>query len=100
MVLKKDFLRKKRKGGKLDAKWLGPYTIVATLGKGLYSLQSVSDPSNTTKRIYGAHLKPYNPALPSLKSDVSSGSSPRNHVHPLTPPVSQQFHLQSNLIYP
>ncbi len=28
IVLKKDFSRKKRKGGKLDTKWLGPFTIV------------------------------------------------------------------------
>ena len=26
-VLKKDFTRKKRKGGKLDSTWVGPYTI-------------------------------------------------------------------------
>ncbi len=31
VVLKKDFLRKKRKGGKLDTKWLGPFTIVGSL---------------------------------------------------------------------
>ena len=72
-VLRKDFLRKKRKGGKLDAKWLGSYTIIASLGKGFYSLQSDRDPSNTIKRIYGAHLKPCNPPL---KSDVSSGLPP------------------------
>ena len=36
VVLKKDFSRKKRKGGKLDEKWLGPFTIVGMLGRGLY----------------------------------------------------------------
>ncbi len=35
-VLLKDLLRKKRKGGKLDTKWLGPFVIRKKLGKGLY----------------------------------------------------------------
>ena len=39
LVLKKDFLRKKRKGGKLDNRWVGPYTILASLGKGLFRLK-------------------------------------------------------------
>ena len=33
VVLKKDFMRKKRKGGKLDYRWQGPYVIIASLGK-------------------------------------------------------------------
>lgn len=57
--MKKDFLRKKRKGGKLDSKWLGPYTITATLGKGFYSLQLITDPKVIVKRISGMHLKLY-----------------------------------------
>ena len=39
VVLKKDFTRKKRKGGKLDAKWTGPYKVAKSLGRGLYRLQ-------------------------------------------------------------
>ena len=42
-VVKKEFLRKKRKGGKLDAKWVGPYKIAKSLGKGLYRLECVND---------------------------------------------------------
>ena len=30
-VFMKDFTRKKRKGGKLDARWIGPYTVTAAL---------------------------------------------------------------------
>jgi len=41
LVYKKDFLRKKRRGGKLDCKWMGPYKITADLGKGLFKLQAV-----------------------------------------------------------
>ena len=33
-VLAKDFLRRKRKEGKLDYRWLGPYVIMKNLGKG------------------------------------------------------------------
>ena len=38
-VLMKDFRRKKRKGGKLDYRWIGPYKITKSLGKGLFRLQ-------------------------------------------------------------
>ena len=38
-VLKRDFTRKKRRGGKLDYRWQGPYVIIASLGKGLYRLK-------------------------------------------------------------
>jgi len=41
LVYKKDFLCKKRRGGKLDSKWMGPYKITADLGKGLFKLQTV-----------------------------------------------------------
>ena len=41
-VLKKDFKRKKRRGGKLDYRWQGPYTITAALGKGLYQLKELN----------------------------------------------------------
>lgn len=39
IVLKKDFTRKKRKGGKLDYCWQGPYIISASIGKGLFKLK-------------------------------------------------------------
>ncbi len=58
-VLKKDFLRKKRKGGKLDHKWVGPYIIVANLGRGLYRLQDVNDSTKFISRVNGVHLKKY-----------------------------------------
>lgn len=58
-VLKKDFTRKKRKGGKLDPKWLGPYLIVKDLGKGFYKLRSVESPGTFVDRVNGSHLKLY-----------------------------------------
>ena len=57
-MLVKDFNRKKRKGGKLDYIWKGPYTITQCLGRGLYSLKAV-DKSHEIGRVNGAHLKQY-----------------------------------------
>ena len=57
-MLVKDFNRKKRKGGKLDYKWKGPYIITKSLGRGLYSLQA-EDNSHEISRVNGAHLKKY-----------------------------------------
>ena len=58
-VLKKDFTRKRRLGGKLDSKWIGPYSIVANLGKDLFWLQKVDDSTQIVARVNGVHLKPY-----------------------------------------
>lgn len=57
-VLRKDFTRKKRRGGKMDPKWLGPYLIEKDLGRGRYKLRSVKDTSDTVK-VNGIHLKVY-----------------------------------------
>ena len=59
IVLKRDFTRKKRARGKLDSKWTGPYRIIKSLGRGLYSLESVEDSKNTVTRVNGVHLKQY-----------------------------------------
>ena len=40
LVLKKDFKRKKRKGGKLDMKFIGPFTVQKKLNNGVYELVS------------------------------------------------------------
>ena len=42
LVLKKDFTRKKCKGGKLDYCWQGPFVIIASLGKGLFQLKELN----------------------------------------------------------
>ena len=58
----KDFARKKRKGGKLDVRYVGPFVIVKSLSRGVYQL--VSEDGKSTVRATGAHLKPYNKATP------------------------------------
>ena len=57
-VLVKDFMRKKRKGGKLDQKWLGPYKIEKTLPRGIYVISLLNDQSKI-RSVSGAHIKVY-----------------------------------------
>ena len=52
LVWKKDFLRKKRRGGKLDYPWMGPFMIVKSLGKGLFKLQEVNGKKASFPTIY------------------------------------------------
>ena len=49
---------KKRSGGKLESKWLGPYKITHSLGRGLYRLEDARDPTKVVSRVNGVHLKP------------------------------------------
>ena len=56
LVLKKDFLRKRRYAGKLDSRYVGPYKINKVIGKGTYELVCED---GTTLCATGSHLKPY-----------------------------------------
>ena len=57
LVLRKDFRWKKRKGGKMDDKWLGPPLVSSELGKGFYSLSDLDGKSIKVKRITEKSLK-------------------------------------------
>ena len=57
-VLKKDF-RRRRLGGKLEFKLLGPYTIEANLRKGLFKITGITNPQEIVPRVNGVHIKPY-----------------------------------------
>lgn len=72
-VLKKDFTRKKRKGGGMDHRWVGPYVITKDVGKGFYSLKHL-DSTKVIKRIHGAHLKLYF-TPPNSPDDFTNGST-------------------------
>lgn len=58
VVLKKDFMRKKRRGGKLDDKWLGPYTVVTSLGKGLFKLKELNGEKVNNTVVRGLYIQP------------------------------------------
>ncbi len=68
----KDFLRKKRAGGKLTAHFKGPYEIKNKVSRGIYSVCSLSDPKNVIKKVSGAHMKPY---IDPCNNDSSSESN-------------------------
>lgn len=57
LVWKRDFTRKKCAGGKLESKWLGPYEITNSMGRGLYRLEDARDPTKVVSRVSGVHLK-------------------------------------------
>lgn len=56
-VLKKDFRRKKRAGGALDPKWLGPYEVIKDIGKGLFLVNKCDN--GKVDCVHGDHLKVY-----------------------------------------
>ena len=78
-VLKKDFTRKRRKGGKMDPKWLGPYMITKDIGKGFYKLALCENPDKVIMRVNGVHLKSYH----------TPNSSPSSHPQSTSPSISR-----------
>ena len=68
LVLKLDSTRRKRKGGKLDPKYLGPFKIIKALGNGTYHLADPKKP-NTTLKATGSHIKPYKVSSSILQQD-------------------------------
>ena len=80
----------------MDAKCLGPYIIHKHLGKGLYFPELVSDPTHTTQRVNGAHLKPYHtpPSSPTRSDDQiypSPSLTPQNSVDSIHNTPSHQM---------
>ena len=74
LVLKKDLKRKKKAGGKMDARYVGPYVITKKLGKGVYALRDVADTAldPVINKVSGAHLKPYKKQQPNDAKDKES----------------------------
>ena len=59
-VLKKDFTRKKTRGGKLKERYLGPYLITKIMPHGVYEIKNEA---GVATRATGAHLKAYRTPL-------------------------------------
>eukprot|EP00731_Ephydatia_muelleri_P000058 Em0001g58a len=70
LVLKKDFTRKKTKGGKLSCRYVGPFTITRVKSRGVFQL--CSDDGKVTSAT-GGHLKVYRKPL---GSDADHSSNP------------------------
>ena len=45
----------------MDFKWLGPFKVMKSMGRGLYQIQNV-DCTEKVEKIHGVHLKPYVPS--------------------------------------
>lgn len=58
-VLKKNLKNKHRMGGKLDAKWLGPYVVAGITDYGSYELRCAKSGKLLKQRVPVAHLKRY-----------------------------------------
>ena len=69
LVLKKDFTRKKTKGGKLSCRYLGPFTITKVKSRGVYEL--CSEDGKVTNAT-GGHLKVYRKPLGSVADHTSN----------------------------
>lgn len=52
----KDFCRKKRKGAKMDTRFVAPYIIMNNVGKGLHVLKLVENPTVVIERVTGIIL--------------------------------------------
>ena len=73
--------KEKRKGGKLDFPWVGPYLITKSLGKGFYDLQSCGKGRVTTiPRVSHVCIKEY----------ISSSCSPSRRLQ--SPSASNESH--------
>ena len=83
-VLQKEFRRCKRKGQKMDPKWLGSSIITHDFGKGFYSIMTLDEKKIVTKRISGTHLKFYKHA-PSSPHQSTSPACPHQSTSPSTP---------------
>ena len=73
-VLLKDFGRKKRKGGKLTMRYIGPYDILSASKKGVFVLKH--SVSGKISKAIGSHLKLY---IPRDTDDVSAKVTTKAH---------------------
>ncbi len=58
-VLLRNSKRDTRKGDKMQPKWMGPYIIVASLGKSLYRIKNKSSNLVLKNAVHSARLKKY-----------------------------------------
>ena len=74
-VLLRNSKRDTKKGDKMQPKWMGPYIIVASLGKSLYRIKNKSSDLVLKNAVHSARLKRYFPPdhtspLKATNSDV------------------------------
>ncbi len=70
LVLLKVFYWKKRKGGKLDSKYVGSFKIIRARGKGVYYIEN--EASGKVSRAIGSHLKEYSTVVHKHRHQVNN----------------------------
>ena len=60
-VLLRNSKRDTKKGDKMQPKWIGPYVVVASLGKSLYRIKNKSSDLVLKNAVHSARLKRYFP---------------------------------------
>ena len=81
LVLLRNSKRDTKKGDKMQAKWLGPYTVVASVGKGLYRIKNPSTDHVLKNAVHSTRLKQY------LTADLTSPSQVVDCDTAYPPPV-------------
>ena len=85
-------VKKKRVHSKLDPKWVGPYKIIRSIGRALYGLELVEDPTKVVSRVNGVHLKPYHiPENQPLDSTISNETLDLRHSTSQSLAVSKEL---------
>ncbi|CAB4009128.1 retrotransposable element [Paramuricea clavata] len=98
LVLLRNSRNDSRKGGKLDAKWLGPYEVVDCLGKNVFKIKNCSTGIENKKKVNAAVLKPYVPSTQQIqpqkdfaRPEFKAGEVQTKQTQPQKVPCRQPF---------
>ena len=85
-MLLKNSRKESRKGDKLAPRWVGPYTIHESLGKGVYRLSNPKTGLINKTAVNQCRLKVYlapnSPSDTSSEADFKSDSEPKTKAQP------------------
>ena len=84
LVLLRNSKRDTKKGDKMQPKWLGPYVVVSSTGKGVYRIKNPSSEKVLKNAVHCVRLKPYHTA-----DAATSGVVPPAGL-PITDPTATQ----------
>ena len=79
LVLLRNSQRDGRKGGKLQKRWIGPYSVSDSLGKGVYKLCNPTNGKNLKKAVNICRLKIYHSKMSSHPISVIPQSFKLTH---------------------
>ena len=98
MVLLRNSQRDGRKGSKLQQRWLGPYKVQESVGKGVYKLLNPSTGKALKKVVNVCRLKPYysrkSPVFHFSDSSVFQTCSSSDETHS---PIAVRHYLKKRI---